>query len=250
MRRIERAPLPVRAQKYLDDRQTRANADWAAGTLDIESRWSDARKTKTIGGAGNSVLSTLQQMSGPRHRCMYCLDSDGSDIEHFRPKAQYPQHAFCWPNLLLCCTPCGRFKLDKFPLVDHVPLLIDPTQDDPWQHLDFDPETGNLTARYEPDRNDYSAKGVKTVEVLQFDRRECLSRGYRRTFQRLSRIVREALQKSSPIATDALQQELREADDHGLLPWCFGRIGQTIEPFSALREHHPDAWTVCAHAVA
>lgn len=250
MRRIERAPLPGRAKNYLDDRQTRANADLAAGTLDIDNRWNDARKTKTISGPQHSVLNTLRQMSGPRHRCMYCLDSDGSDIEHFRPKAPYPQHAFSWPNLLLCCTPCGRFKGDKFPLADHAPLLIDPTQDDPWQHLDFDPETGNLTARYELSRDDYSAKGVKTVEVLQFDRREGLSRGYRRTFRRLSQIVSAALQQSSPIVADALQQELREADDHGLLPWCFGQIGQTIEPFNALREHHPDAWAACAHAVA
>lgn len=248
MRRIHRLSLPARAQRYLDQRQASADEQYTSGTLDIENRWSDARKTKAVGGQQDSVLSTLQQMSGSHQRCMYCLDSHGCDIEHFRPKTPYPQHAFRWSNLLLCCTECGRFKGSQFPIIDSKPLLVDPTQEDPWQHLDFDPETGNLTVRYDLASQDYSLKGHHTVDVLKFDRREALSRIYLRTFRRLSRIVRDAIQESTSIALQELQQQLLDVDDHGLLPWCFGDIGSTVAPFSDLREMRPEVWAACEAA--
>ena len=39
-----------------------------------------------------------------------------------------------------------------------------------------------------------------------------------------------------------------EEDDHGLLPWCFGEIGRTVEPFSDLRLQQPDTWMACEAA--
>ncbi len=148
MRRVERLPLPVPAQSYLDGRQARLDADLAQGAVNVDRAWAAARKTKSVGGDGRSVLSTLRQMSGARQRCMYCLDSHGCDIEHFRPKAVYPERAFRWSNLLLCCTECGRFKGGRFPLQGEAPLLIDLSAEDPWAHLDFDPDTGNISPRF------------------------------------------------------------------------------------------------------
>ena len=46
----------------------------------------------------------------------------------------------------------------------------------------------------------------------------------------------------------ALIAELLEEDDHGLLPWCFGEIGRTVEPFSDLRLQQPDTWMACEAA--
>ena len=74
------------------------------------------------------VLTSLQTMMGERQRCMYCLDSHGSAIEHFRPKAAYPARMYHWPNLLLCCTECGRLKGNQFPLAGRQALLIDPSR--------------------------------------------------------------------------------------------------------------------------
>lgn len=244
MRQVTRPTLPKAAQAYLNKRQTRADLDLAAGILNVERAWKAARQTKAMG----TVLGVLRQMTGPRERCMHCVDSHGCDLEHFRPKAAYPNKAFQWPNLLLCCTECGRFKGSQFPKVRQRALLINPTTEDPWQHLDFDPTTGNITARFDLQTNDWSVKGTRTVEVLQFDRREALSSVYMTTFRRLSRIVQASL-ATAVIDVRALKVDLRDADDHGLLPWCFGPTGITTAPFSTLRHQHPAAWTDCQRTV-
>ena len=239
MRRVVRPTLPVAAQTYLNKRQLGADRDLALGTLDIKRQWEAARKTKPVG----TVLDALRKMAGPKERCMYCVDSHGSDIEHFRPKVSNPKRAFLWSNLLLCCTECGRFKGDKFPTDGRRALLVDPSAEDPWQYLDFEPNTGNLTARFDVQTNAWSAKGAKTVEVLQLDRREALGRVYQAAFRRLSRIVDAALAEET-IDVLSLRTDLREADDHGLLPWCFGTTGQNIEPFLSFRKHGA-AWVDC-----
>lgn len=112
MRRIQRTALPKAAQDYLSKRQSAANEKHENGDLDIQKDWKSARQTQKL----KTVLVTLQSMMGLRQRCMYCLDSHGADIEHFRPKANYPKRMYDWPNLLLCCSECGRFKGNQFPL--------------------------------------------------------------------------------------------------------------------------------------
>jgi uncharacterized protein (TIGR02646 family) len=190
------------------------------------------------------VLATLKNMMGERERCMYCLDSHGTDIEHFWPKTPYPERMFLWPNLLLCCTECGRLKGSRFPLAEGQPLLIDPTAEEPWQYLDFDPATGNIVARFELNTNDWSPKGLTTVEVFHLDRREALAIGYQRTYRRLSDIVERFLAEGTPAADDFFVS-LSAADDHGLLGWCFKGTGKNIRPFSDLREQQPDVWNMC-----
>ena len=247
MRQVTRTALPKAVQTYLDRRQLAADQSRAAGTLNIERDWKSARQTRAAG----TVLKTLQQMMGARERCMYCVDSHGADIEHFRPKARYPQRAFQWTNMLRSCTECGRFKGSQFPTANGRPLLIDPTAEDPWLHIDFDPDTGNLTARFDIHASDWSPKGAKTVEVLQLDRREALAAGYVNTYRRLSDIVRVSLASlvAGAMTAQALLAALQDADDHGLLPWCFGGTGRTFAPFSDLHQQSPFVWAVCLAAV-
>ena len=179
---------------------------------------------------------------------MYCLDSHGADIEHRWPKTPYPERLFWWPNLLLCCTECGRMKGSQFPLADGQPLLVDPTLEDPWLDLDFDPTTGNLVARFNLDANAWSRKGLKTVEILQLDRREALAVGYLKTYRRLSSVVERHLVDSTP-GKDRLVDALLEADEHGLLGWCFLGTGQALPPFSDLCTLRPDVWADCIAAL-
>lgn len=237
MRRVNRRVLPRAAQTYLDRRQASANLRHENGTLDIEREWKAARQTRTV----SAILATLQQMMGPRERCMYCVDSHGSDIEHFRPKARFPRQAFEWPNLLLCCTECGRFKGSTFPMAGQHPLLIDPATEDPWQHIDFDPETGNLTARFDVTTGEWSVKGAATVGLLQLDRREAMANGYLLTFRRLAAVVRTALPQlaEGSMTAPELMRDLQEADDHGLLAWCLYGSGQVVSPFSDLHHQYP-----------
>ena len=240
MRRVIRAHLEEDVLTKLRQRQVKTNRKHADGSLDIEREWKSARKTLPL----KAVLASLKGMMGARERCMYCLDSHGTDIEHFWPKTPYPKKMFMWSNLLLCCTGCGRFKGDRLPLAEDQPLLIDPTAEDPWLYLDFEPVTGNVVARFDIQANDWSPKGLQTVEVLQLDRREALATGYRKTFLRLSALVEQSLATSTLTAADLITA-LREIDDHGLLDWCFFGSGQTVEPFSGLRTNHSQVWTEC-----
>jgi uncharacterized protein (TIGR02646 family) len=189
MRRVIRASLDADLQENLNRRQAEADRKHEAGALQVNDEWQTARQTAAL----RSILATLKRMMGERQRCMYCLDSHGTDIEHFWPKTPYPERLFLWLNLLLCCTDCGRLKGDRFPLAEGQPLLIDPTAEEPWLYLDFDPTTGNVVARFDADANDWSPKGLKTVEILQLDRRESLAVGYRKTFRRLSALVERQL---------------------------------------------------------
>lgn len=240
MRRVTRAQPEADILEKLGQRQVKVDRKHAEDSLDIEQEWKAARRTDLL----QTVFATLKGMMGVRERCMYCLDSHGTDIEHFWPKTPYPEKMFIWLNLLLCCTECGRLKGDRFPLAEDRPLLIDPTAEDPWQHLDFDHITGNVVARFDVQANDWSPKGLKTVEVLQLDRREALAAGYRKTFLRLSALVEQSLATSAPNAAD-LMTALREIDDHGLLDWCFLGSGKTVKPFSTLRKNHPQTWAEC-----
>jgi uncharacterized protein (TIGR02646 family) len=180
VRRVLREALGPDVDRKLQQRQTKADGKRSKGALNVESEWNNARKTKPL----LSALARLKKMAGKHERCMYCVDSHGTDIDHFWPKAQYPEKLFAWVNMLLSCTECGRMKGINFPLSNGQPLIIDPTVEDPWQHLDFDPKTGNLVARFDRASDDWSPRGEATVELLQLDRREALAQGYLRTFSR------------------------------------------------------------------
>lgn len=238
MKRVRRLPLPRRAASYLERQQALTEAD------NVERRWKFARQTHTM----RSVVRTLQTMMGPRERCMYCMDSHGSDIEHFRPKSAYPDCAFDWNNLLLCCAECGRFKGARFPLADGQPLLVNPVDEDPWQFLDFDPDTGNITARYDLQSAKFSPKGLATVELLQLDRREALAEGGKKTFRRLVQTLEDLLAQPVP-DTEQAARTLLECDDHGLLGWCLQGEGAKMPPFCRLPVEAPQLMDTCLAAI-
>lgn len=243
MRRVTRQNLPAVVVCYLDGRQQRANADQAAGKLDIEKSWKSARQTKKLG----MVKAQLQQMAGGRERCMYCSDSAGTDIEHFWPKSAYPERMFLWLNMLLCCTGCGRdCKGTQFPLVNDLPALLDPTVDDPWEFLDFSPATGILIARMDPNGRT-TVKGTETVRVFKFAERDAVTIGYQRSYRRIRRAIQNSLDDAAANA-DALIADLRDADEHGILGWCFRGAGINEAPMSELRQARPEIWAACVTA--
>lgn len=242
MRRIARTELDPAMAEALARRQASMGRRLPLTGSAIANEWNKARRTKVV----QHAIDLLKQMAGPAERCMYCVDSHGSDVEHFWPKAPFPERMFQWDNLLWACAECGRFKADKFPLDAGQPLLIDPTRSDPWLDLDFDPVTGNLTPRYQPEIGNWSRRGEQTVKVLHLDRREALATVYLRTFARLRKLVQRCI--DGDIAEDQLAGELQAQDDHGLLAWCFGPTGPADSPFRDLRRDHKAAWRACAAA--
>ncbi len=162
------------------------------------------------------VLEVLRSFCSGTERCMYCEDSAANEVEHFRPKASYPERAFCWENLLLVCGKCNRFKLTQFPLdARGEPLLIDPTAEDPALHLVPSPRQGWLVAR------NGSPKGQKTIDVLKLNRWE-LTRGRQNAWLGLEELLRS-------------YAELQAAGRHERAARCKREICE--RPFSALLHH-------------
>lgn len=114
---------------------------------------------------------------------MYCEVSQGTDIDHFWPKEKYPGRAFTWENYLWSCSACNSgFKGTQFPRDGNgAPLLVNPTTEDPGEHLDFSPTTGKLIG--------VTSKGQHTIRVLGFDRRGNLDRRRRDAWLGLQELV-------------------------------------------------------------
>lgn len=75
-------------------------------------------------------------------KCAFCetcfTHAAHGHIEHFWPKATYPERTFEWENLLWACPICNSdHKGDRFPLDSGSPILLDPTVDLPRDHLSF-----------------------------------------------------------------------------------------------------------------
>jgi uncharacterized protein (TIGR02646 family) len=158
LRYLRRPVLTQHAQRLLQ-RRTGFIASSSHPVAEASRRWRNARAT-----ADHEIRRKLREMVGRMNRCMYCEDSEGVDVDHFWPKAQFPLRTFAWENLLLACSNCNStYKRNSFPLsTKGVPLLIDPTSESPTRHLDYSPSTGQLHGR--------TAKGHSTIAELSLNR--------------------------------------------------------------------------------
>ncbi|HYO69330.1 MAG TPA: hypothetical protein VEU33_24950 [Archangium sp.] len=179
MRKLERPGLSLYTLALLAKR-----TEEIAGAVEpvAEARQLWERKDKA---AFKEIRDTLRAMAPGRERCMYCEDSAAKDIEHFWPKARYPLRAFDWLNYLLACGDCNsNHKRTRFPLDDSgAPMLIDPTVDDPTEHLELSPVTGRIA--------DLTPKGAASIEVFGLNSRDYLVRGRRSAWRAIARMLRD-----------------------------------------------------------
>lgn len=244
MKQIVRPALSAVISAYLTKRRAKLLLVINGGLpFAVDDHWKPARKTKSLAAA----LKLLQNAAGAGHPCMYCVHNIATDIEHFWPKAVYPTKTFEWANFLAACTECGRIKGSQFPLAAGVPLMIDPTVDNPWDYLDFDPDTGNLTAKFDVLTQAPSARGVETVRVLRLDKREALSSLYSASYKRIVAVVYRSLHAGVTSGAN-LASELAAADSHGLLVWCFSDRGLVCEPFKTLKSDYAVEFDNCINA--
>jgi 5-methylcytosine-specific restriction endonuclease McrA len=122
MKRIQRLTLSPKAVRFLAGRSSRVAAAPDPRT--------EARRLWNLQAnqAFREIREALGKMASGLERCMYCEDSEGTAIEHFWPKATYPERAFDWLNYLIACSQCNsNFKRDQFPLDGAgAPLLVKP----------------------------------------------------------------------------------------------------------------------------
>lgn len=177
---LSRPPLDAQLTARLDQRTARL-ARGRVTTETARKSWTDAAQLR------RQLRAALVDMAPGIERCMYCGDNQGSSIDHFQPLALAPLKAFAWVNHLLACTHCNsNHKRDRYPVdpaTGHC-LLVDPTSEDPADHLDLVLTTGV----YRPLRG--SPKGAATIEVFGLDR-PSLERGRAKAFVRCRSMLRD-----------------------------------------------------------
>jgi uncharacterized protein (TIGR02646 family) len=112
-------------------------------------------------------------------KCGYCespLEAvQFAIVENYRPKSRYWWLTYSWDNLLIACQACNSAKADRFPLEDDSkratnpsddlvrenPLLLNPCQDQPQEHLVFDDQGMVFSS---------TARGQSTIDVLGLNR--------------------------------------------------------------------------------
>lgn len=158
-----------------------------AGTS-VNERKAAARRLWEKSGTRTQVhaplMRKLRRMALGLEQCMYCGTDFGTDIDHFEPKALNPMRTFDWLNHLLACSTCNsNHKRDKFPVdTEGRPLLIDPTAEDPFEHMTLSLSTDI----YYP----LSDKGTATIAVCGLNRRQLVD-GRRRSRKTVALLLRE-----------------------------------------------------------
>ena len=192
MIRIRRKPLPVTTSATLDHDQGLVN-----GELDYPSRVAAAKRLFALRNTPRNrvfavVRSTLAEMCHGSRRCMYCEDAPADEVEHFRPKDLFPEHAFSWSNYLYSCGPCNGPKNNRWGILPArgasvidvsrprgaavvpprwgQPALIDPSRQDPLLHLIMDlKETFLIVPRLARGTPSYACAEY-TIEVLKLNK--------------------------------------------------------------------------------
>ncbi len=164
MRRLSRPALPTEALDALRERGDRVTVA-TDPKAEAQRLW-----RRDVAGVMEAV-EALRAMAHIAERCMYCEDSEGTDVEHFWPRESYPERAFVWDNLLLACAGCNsNHKRTEFPRdAQGAPVLLDPTCDAPREHLALSPHTGEYVS--------LTQRGAESVRVYGLRRRAlCLRR--------------------------------------------------------------------------
>lgn len=164
-------------------------------------------------------------------KCAFCESKAGQylsvDVGHYRPMIRtigldgvlFPDHywwlAYEWPNLYLICATCEKMRGSRFPirgpraepgagwsqLLAEEPLLLDPCEDDPEEHLVFG-EDGTVASDTE--------RGRVTIEVFGLNRKELVAarereyRGLREAWESLQPYLERGEPAPEELSPDAL----------------------------------------------
>ena len=182
-----------------------------------------------------SHAAVVQALLLVQHKkCCYCeayiADSgSGKQVEHFRPRSQFPDLKYEWNNLFLTCADCNSAKSNQFPVsVAGEPLLLDPSHPtvDPEDHIDFvvraEPAASLANKSSvepplaKPRRN--SLKGRETIRVVKLSaehhvkkRGEILGKLVHWYAALRTESNRTSKGNGDPIQVDKWKNELREA---------------------------------------
>lgn len=168
--------------------------------------WSRIRRRQDTRADINGLFAVFYR------KCAYCesdFNATGrNQLEHYRPKAKFFEQMFLWSNWLCSCGICNEKKWSHWPVGrDGKPSLLDPTGDDPGEHLGFvDAAIVGVTPR-----------GIETIRMLGLDRQE-LERERRRWLLLVNSVLILTLHSKRDLAESA--KELLVWSVQPWAPYC------------------------------
>jgi len=216
--KIERLPLPDKAVSRLAD-----ETDKVALVDDHDARLTIARVRWRSMSLRAPLRETLGRMAPGLERCMYCGDNQGTDIDHHEPMSRNPLRTFDWLNHLLACSLCNSHcKGDRYPVdAEGAALLIDPTVDDPFEHMTLALRTGGYV--------EITEKGDHTIRTCRLNR-EILTKGRvnaRAVFTIWLRNLAAAGDRGDDVATAEVVQLIHEQPFADV---CQSMLRQALSP--------------------
>lgn len=235
MRRLKRPkPLPANVRIKLAT-QTAMIVNSPNPKDEAERLFNNARKSAWF----RPVVDALKQLSGPGQRCMFCSGSEASDVEHFRPKAVFPNLAMTWENYLWSCTPCNRGKLSRFPpKTGPGGRYVNPLKENVWKFFFID-DFGLLTPVYDVGIMASDPRAVTTRDHLDLNR-EALQETRRARLNDLKGQVRETLkllslkQLSKSAAKNKIKVWRAQPFQPDVADYFLNGPGKTKSPFKEL----------------
>ncbi len=161
--------------------------------------WPQKSTTNTLA----AVKDTLELMCSGAKRCQYCEDSAACAVDHFEPKAIFPEKTFAWSNHIYSCQNCNIPKANKFEVyaqhtgnrinVSHLhhtqqnkdtvlqrptkgnSVLINPRYENPMMFLELDlkMKSFHFTEREQEGTIAYE-RAFYTIETLELNKRDYL----------------------------------------------------------------------------
>ena len=208
------------------------------------------------------IRGALLQMCS-EEQCMYCERSVANQLEHFRPKAFYPEVVFSWANYLFICNPCNINKSNRFAVFSSVSgsrvdvrrkrgeavrqpergeaVLINPREEDPLELLIIDLQgTGMFLPRAPAGTRDWIRAEYTTTELLDLNNaghRKARKNAYTKFAIALREYVRA---RDEGRATDKCVDLVRESCHPGV--WAAMKRDREIIPgLRTLFEAAPEA---------
>jgi uncharacterized protein (TIGR02646 family) len=134
-----------------------ANKPKAASVTEV---WRKIRSRKAMKEYVDLLFSAFHD------KCAFCESNSKPTsplhIEHYRPKSTsaFQSYMFDWNNWLVACMTCNGNKGEYFDDCSGYPCLLDPTVEEPNEHIDF------RSAQMIPK----TTRGKKTIDQIRLNR--------------------------------------------------------------------------------
>lgn len=227
-----RPQLTIVASKRLSNK-TKVILDSPTIKETAESVYTNSRKTQWF---VSSVVATLGALAGVGERCMFCGSNESSQVDHFKPKADFPYLAMNWENFIWICGLCNQNKGNRFPFDFQTgQLLINPLDEDVWQFFTIN-EHGFILAKWNIEQNDIDLRAKTSEEQYKFNR-QVIQEARKKQFNSLKDQVKDTilLNNYGHITLQEKQERLTRWLTHPLHPevaqYFFLGPGKAEEPF-------------------